>query len=366
MKKVFVSGCYDIIHAGHIQFFQEARALGNHLTVCFASSEVLSLAKQRVSALPDSHKAAVIGSLRCVDRVVTSSDLDPIFDFESHWKKESPDILAVTEDDKNTEKKQELCKEYGVELVVLKKTPPPADPRERVSTTSIRARIRNIQEVPLRVDFAGGWLDVPKLSKKGAFIVNCTISPKVSLNEWPYEKSAGLGGSAAFAILEMRSGVKSELNLGVGWQDPAVISETGLCVWRSGRTPVLEAKYNPDWLEGKLLIVWTGRGHLTPGLVKHTRDYGLIKRAGLLAAEAVAERDLKKLASAISQSYKAQLGEGMERLPHIASSLAFKYLGGGHGGYALYLFPSKKSRDTAARKNPAAKIIEPYIESDLG
>ena len=31
MKKIFVSGCYDIIHAGHIQFFNEAKALGEHL-----------------------------------------------------------------------------------------------------------------------------------------------------------------------------------------------------------------------------------------------------------------------------------------------------------------------------------------------
>jgi len=38
MIKVFVSGCYDIIHAGHVQFFREARALGDHLTVSFASS----------------------------------------------------------------------------------------------------------------------------------------------------------------------------------------------------------------------------------------------------------------------------------------------------------------------------------------
>ncbi len=41
MKKVFISGCYDILHGGHIQFFKEARALGNHLTVCFASDKVL-------------------------------------------------------------------------------------------------------------------------------------------------------------------------------------------------------------------------------------------------------------------------------------------------------------------------------------
>lgn len=40
VKRVFVSGCYDILHAGHVQFFREARALGDHLTVCFASNEV--------------------------------------------------------------------------------------------------------------------------------------------------------------------------------------------------------------------------------------------------------------------------------------------------------------------------------------
>jgi len=51
MKRIFVSGCYDIIHAGHVQFFTEARALGEHLTVCFASTEVLWFHKQRRSSL---------------------------------------------------------------------------------------------------------------------------------------------------------------------------------------------------------------------------------------------------------------------------------------------------------------------------
>lgn len=35
--KIFVSGFYDIIHAGHIQFFREARSLGDFLIVSFAS-----------------------------------------------------------------------------------------------------------------------------------------------------------------------------------------------------------------------------------------------------------------------------------------------------------------------------------------
>ena len=81
--------------------------------------------------------------------------------------------------------------------------------------------------VPLRVDFAGGWLDVPRYARKGSYVVNCAITPMVSLCEWPYEKRSGLGGSGAWAMLEGRDPVASELALGVGWQDPAVIAETG-------------------------------------------------------------------------------------------------------------------------------------------
>src|SRR5262245_9454722 len=70
MIRVFVSGCYDILHAGHVQFFREARALGDHLTVCFASTEVLWLHKRRRSSLPDDHKAALLAALEVVDDVV--------------------------------------------------------------------------------------------------------------------------------------------------------------------------------------------------------------------------------------------------------------------------------------------------------
>ncbi len=64
MKKVFVSGCYDILHAGHIQFFTEAKALGDHLTVCFASDKVLWAHKRRRSSIPEDHKKAVFRRYR--------------------------------------------------------------------------------------------------------------------------------------------------------------------------------------------------------------------------------------------------------------------------------------------------------------
>ena len=74
MIRVFVSGCYDILHAGHLQFFREARALGDHLTVSFASAEVLWRHKQRRSSLPDEHKRALLASLGMVDEVVVGAD----------------------------------------------------------------------------------------------------------------------------------------------------------------------------------------------------------------------------------------------------------------------------------------------------
>ena len=44
---------------------------------------------------------------------------------------------------------------------------------------------------------------------------------------------------ASNPLLQGVCGVTSEIDIGVGWQDPAVIAETGLCVWRSGPLPSL-------------------------------------------------------------------------------------------------------------------------------
>ena len=254
MKKVFVSGCYDILHAGHIQFFKDAKKLGNHLTVCYASDKVLKICKDREPSIPEDNKAIILNAISYIDTVVRSSDLHPFLDFVKHIKKGRPDILAVTEDEKHKDEKKKFCDEMGIKFVVL----PKKNKATPVSTTKILQGIARKEKVPLRVDFAGGWLDVPKFAKKGGYIVNCAISPLVSNECWPYELSGGLGGSAAKAILDFRNGVVSELKLGVGWQDPAIIEETGMCVWKSGKTPILESKFNPSWLRGKMLIFFTG------------------------------------------------------------------------------------------------------------
>src|SRR5688572_21445383 len=151
MIRVFVSGCYDIIHAGHLQFFREARALGDHLTVSFASTEVLWIHKHRRSSLPDEHKQALLAALEMVDDVVVGDCHEEGLDFREHFRALRPAILAVTEDDKYGPLKRALCAEVGAEYVILPKTPPQFSP---ISTSQIVRFIRAPEEAPLRVDFA--------------------------------------------------------------------------------------------------------------------------------------------------------------------------------------------------------------------
>lgn len=359
MKKVFVSGCFDILHAGHIKFFEEAKSLGDHLTVCIASDRVLKLYKHKSSSIDINHKVRIISSLRTVDEVLIGDDIDSIgLNFKTHFLLRKPDILAVTEDDTFEEEKKLLCIQYGCKYVKLKKDLE----FNKISTSDIINFIRAPKQVPLRVDFVGGWLDVPKYSIPGSYIINCSISPLVSINEWYYEIGSGLGGSAAFSILSGNDAVESELDSGVGWQDPAVIKETGLCVWRSGVYPVLEVKYNPDLLNGRMALLWTGTNHFTPNYVDNDRDYESMANNSIKAYGYLKNNEYDKFTECVNNSYTFQLEEGMTELPVIGKEMCKKYCGGGFGGYALYMFMDKFDREKACIDNKNLMKIEPYIE----
>jgi hypothetical protein len=314
--------------------------------------------KKRRPSIPQEHKLVLLQSLKMVDDVVIGRNIEEGLDFKDHFLRIRPAVLAVTEDDLYGGLKQELCVQSGARYVILPKTPPKFTP---ISTSKIVKWIRAPQEAPLRVDFAGGWLDVPRFSRKGGFIVNCAIAPLVSLKQWEYEKRSGLGGSGAWALLNGEDGVASELNLGVGWQDPAIIHETGLCVWKSGHHPVLYFKRNGEMLNGLMAILFTGKAHDTPGIAEGKRNYELIFKAGRAAAAAVIQEDAGKLAEAVRMSYQAQTEEGMDPLQRPAGCLACKYCGGGWGGYAVYLFSSRNDRDEFVNADARVKAVEPYI-----
>jgi cytidyltransferase-like protein len=360
MKKVLVSGCYDILHAGHIQFFEDAKKYGDHLIVCFASNSVLKKHKGRSSSLPEKHKKIILESLEMVDQAVIGTNEQLGLDFRDHLIRMRPDILISTTDDKYSDLKRGLCKELGIEFKQIAKTPinPP------ISTSEIIEKIKRPFEVPLRVDFAGGWLDVPRFSREDGFIVNCAISPLVSLGNWSYKKRSGVGGSGAWAILNGEEGVKKEIDAGVGWQDPAIIRETGLCVWKSGPVPKLWLKKSGEMLKGLMALYWTGEEHNTPDIANKKRDYERIVLASKSAARAILDEDLHYIGNSMNMTYRTQLEEGMKELPELSPNQgvrAMKYCGSGWGGYAFYLFYSQDNRDEFARKEKRAIKVEPYL-----
>ncbi|MBQ8375657.1 MAG: adenylyltransferase/cytidyltransferase family protein [Akkermansia sp.] len=360
MKKVFVSGAFNVLHAGHIRFFEDARKLGDYLIVSYPPADLLWKLYDKKSVLDDLDKKTVISSLSMVDEVVESTDEDVELSFRTAFLQTAPHVLAVTTDDQHMEAKRRFCESVGAEFVVLDKT----EPQQGQTTSSqVLSRVKAPMHAPLRVDFAGGWLDVPENAMPGEYVVNCSISPTVSLKEWLYRQGAGLGGSGGWSVLNGWDPVKSELGLGVGWQDPAVIAETGACVWKSGGRPVLDFKNTGDFLKGCMAVYDTRVKHFTPGFAGYERSYERIAKAARIARLGVQQQDVAVLAVGVQMSYQLQLEEGMQPLPDIGCQLAHKYCGGGHGGYALYLYENQEARDAAVDACEDMYPVEPYCRT---
>src|SRR6185369_14349013 len=105
----------------------------------------------------------------------------------------------------------------------------------------------------------------------------------------------------------------------------------------------------------------TGASHDTPGVVNGSRNYDAIARAGATARDAVWQSNLNGIADAIRQSYAVQRAEGMDALAaNIPGAIAWKYCGGGFGGYALYLFTEPAQRAAACQRS-GFRPIEPHV-----
>ncbi len=78
-KIVFTNGCFDILHAGHVEYLEAAKSKGDKLIVGINSDR--SVAQLKGSKRPINkliHRAKVLGSLRCVDEVVMFDEETPI------------------------------------------------------------------------------------------------------------------------------------------------------------------------------------------------------------------------------------------------------------------------------------------------
>ena len=90
-KIVFTNGCFDILHAGHVDYLAKAKALGDVLVVGLNSdSSVKKLKGKYRPIVSQSNRAKVLSGLESVDMVVIFSEPTPI----SLIKAVKPDVLV--------------------------------------------------------------------------------------------------------------------------------------------------------------------------------------------------------------------------------------------------------------------------------
>lgn len=174
-KKVFVSGCFDMLHSGHVAFFKEASQYGD-LYVGLGSDQTIRDLKGRETINSEDERKYMIEALKYVKRAIVNTG-NGHMDFVNELTTLKPDIFVVNEDGDSPDKVA-LCKRLGVEYVVLKRVPDAGLPAR--STTSIR----NICTIPYRIDLAGGWLDQPYVSKFApGWVLTVSIEPTIEFNE---------------------------------------------------------------------------------------------------------------------------------------------------------------------------------------
>jgi len=156
IKKVLVSGCYDMLHSGHVEFFREASAFGD-LYVALGSDKTVFELKGRLPANNEQERLFMVKAVSYV-RDAFISQGSGILDFEQELRALIPDYLVVNEDGHIPEKDR-LCRELGIEYVILNRKPHEGIPER--STTMLRQR----SLIPFRIDLAGGWLDQPWVSR---------------------------------------------------------------------------------------------------------------------------------------------------------------------------------------------------------
>lgn len=369
MKKVFVSGCYDMLHSGHVAFFEEAAKLGE-LYVGIGSDATIYGLKGRRTINTDQERLYMVKSLKFVKDAWVNSGSD-LLDFEPELEQLKPDIFFVNEDGHSPEK-EKLCKELGIEYVVSKRIPHGQLPAR--STTALRQECN----IPYRIDLAGGWLDQPYVSKYyPGSVVTINIEPDYEFND-----RSGMATSSRKKAIEMwqtdiPTGDKEKLAKTLfcfenppgtetisGSQDSLGIVYPGLSkfdynnnYWPDKITTVGEEKIL-SWLEEHIYMIPLYPRHNNYNVLENTRINEAGAKALSVAADitwdAILKRDIETLGKGITDSFEAQIAMFPNMVDndilvalneYKKDAIGWKLSGAGGGGYFIFLAKNPKNRE---------------------
>lgn len=369
-KIIFVSGCYDLLHSGHVAFFNEAAQYGD-LYVGLGSDQTVFDLKGRKPVNPEQERLYMVNALKCVKKAWINRG-SGVLDFKEDLIELKPDILFVNEDGHSFEK-EKLCKELGIQYIISKRIPHLGLPQR--STTELRKTCK----IPYRIDLAGGWLDQPYVSKfHPGPVITISIEPDYQFNDrsgmststrkkaielWQSEIPKGDSEKLAMILFCCENAPGS--NYVSGSQDALGIVLPGLnnLYYEKGEYWPKKIKSVTDevtlkWLEDRIFLM-----ALNPRdsdlLVTDNSDISE-KRAKALSIAAdnlwkyAKNRDQKGFGKAMIQSYEAQIAmfpnmvteEVLFVIKNLPSSvLGYKLSGAGGGGY-LVLFSEKEIPNT--------------------
>ncbi|MBD3329229.1 adenylyltransferase/cytidyltransferase family protein [Candidatus Dojkabacteria bacterium] len=121
---VFTTGCYDILHLGHVIHFNYCKNQGDILIVSIGNDKTLRDLKGPTRPInPEGFRARMIAALELVDHVVISEE-HGIMDHSRQVELLRPDVYVVPITDKYLDEKAELVESNGGVIHTCRRLPP--------------------------------------------------------------------------------------------------------------------------------------------------------------------------------------------------------------------------------------------------
>lgn len=359
-KKVFVSGCYDLLHSGHVEFFRQAAEYGD-LYVGIGSDETIQHYKGHRTLYSEQDRLFMVKSIRYVKDAFINAG-SGIMDFIPTVDALKPDILVVNSDGAS-EVKRQFCEKQGMEYIVLERIP--HEGLEAHSSTAIKEQLC---QIPTRLDLAGTWIDQPYVSCFApGWAITISLEPTFEVRErcglststrnmikkiWPLRLPDIEPETLARLMFCYENSPEHADGIISGAQDAIGICVPGLCrhYYNNKYWPEkIETCYDEEilsWLEAHLVMI--PMEPRKPGCsVVEGKDITLAKVQALAKAadvcwNAILARDLFAFAAAYQASFEAQVAMFPAMIQGCVQSyidnykdkvLAYKMPGAGGGGY---------------------------------
>ena len=369
--RVFVSGCYDMLHSGHVAFFKEASQYGD-LYVGIGSDETIEKLKKRKTVNKENERLYMVKAVKYVKDAYINRGSGMI-DFIDTVDLVKPDIFIVNSDGGSDEKRN-FCRERGIKYIELDRIP--EEGLDARSTTALRNEVKS--QIPYRVDLAGTWIDQPYVSGHGpGWAITASIEPTMEFMErggmatstrktaqsiWKYqlpEMNEEMLARILFCFENEPEDTKGHIS---GAQDAIGICLSGLSrhfyngnYWPSKIERIHDGKIL-DWLESHLALI--PMFPRKPGIsVVEGKTINAVKVKALSDAadkvwDAIKGMDFEKFTEGFRESFEAQVAmfpammqPGIDEFIKKAKAegaLAWKMMGAGGGGHLLIVHDGKR------------------------